>query len=291
MTVGTINVPAIPAWQTVNVVSTVNLPDLEPSVLGTNTQFTVTMFPDATFVTNMVYPGFAPLGPGKDQTSLTINPNPDITATQSPLPDLAATTVSIPSTPLEWGQKFQVSTNIQNIGQGAAGSFNVAYILVGPSGSLTNGLVLADVPNAGIQPGASQSLVQTLALPPRVPSGLTISAVNVGRIAVVLDPDHAVDEVTKTDNDAVSGPATLRVLGTDGSSTVPTGPPILLTQSVTPTTPKLTPHQAALRSFTPKPGVKIHRRQTKSSFSFSSIEHNLSIFPSKVTDLVKNIFK
>jgi hypothetical protein len=293
VTVGTFNVPAIPAWQTVNVVGSVTLPNLEPSILGANTQFTLTVVPDSTYVTNTVYPGVAPQGPGKDQSSVTVNPNPNITTTRGPLPDLAATTVSIPSSALIWGQSFPVSTTIQNIGQGDAGAFNVLYLLVGPSGSTTNGIVLADVPQSGLAAGASLPLSQTLSLPPRVPNGLSLSAVTVGRIAVLLDPQDALDEVTHTDNTAFSGPATVRVVGTNGSSTVPTGPPILLTQSVTaaPATkagPKLAQH--TLKT-TLRPGGKIHRRATKHTVTFTSIEHNLTIFPSKVTDLVKNIFK
>jgi hypothetical protein len=129
-----------------------------------------------------------------------------------------------------------------------------------------------------------------LTLPVRVPSGLVLDALGVGRIAVVIDPENAIDEVTNNDNVAVSGPATLRLLGTDGSSTVPNAPAISLTQTLS-QSPRPAKAPRAHHVAVPKPGAKIHRRPTKSPFSFWSIEHNLTVFPKRVGDLVKNIFK
>jgi hypothetical protein len=197
--------------------------------------------------------------------------------------------MTVPSTPLAWGRTFNVSTKVQNIGQGGSGNFNVVYMLVGASGSLANGIVLADVPVNGLAAGASTDLTQTLQLPVRVPNGLTLDSVGVGKIAMVIDPENAVDEVTNNDNLSISGPITLRLLGTDGSTTVPTAPPITLTQTVAPARTPVSKHpRHPVVHRTPR---RIHRRPVKDSFDFSSIEHNLSVFPKKVGDLVKNIFK
>ena len=67
---------------------------------------------------------------------------------------------------------------------------------------------------------------QTVHLPSVLPNGQSIPSDALGRIAVLVDPDHDVDETLRSNSLAESAPVTLRVLGTDGSSTVPTSPPI-----------------------------------------------------------------
>ena len=67
---------------------------------------------------------------------------------------------------------------------------------------------------------------QTVHLPSVLPNGQSIPSDALGRIAVLVDPDHDVDETLRSNSLAESAPVTLRVLGTDGSSTVPTSPPV-----------------------------------------------------------------
>jgi hypothetical protein len=223
-------------------------------------------------------------------TALQFLPNSN-TPTRGPLPDLASTSMTVPSTPLAWGRSFNVSTAVQNIGQGDSGPFKVVYLLVGASGSLANGIVLADVPISGLKAGATTNLTQTLQLPVRVPSGLTLSSVGIGKIAMVIDPEDAVDEVTKNDNVSISGPVTLRLLGTDGTTTVPNSPALTLTQTVS-STPPPAHGPRHLRVVHPaKTPKKIYRRPTKHKLNFDTVTHNLSVFPKHIEDLVKNIFK
>ena len=71
-TVGYLNVPAIPAWQTVNVQQQITLPATAPSSLSGDTQFTLSMAQDADYVTNPIYPHVATQGQGLDLTPITI---------------------------------------------------------------------------------------------------------------------------------------------------------------------------------------------------------------------------
>ena len=53
---------------------------------------------------------------------------------------------------------------------------------------------------------------------------MTLSSLGVGRIAVIVDPENVINESFKNNNTAESGPVTLRLMGTDGSSYVPNLP-------------------------------------------------------------------
>ena len=73
-TVGYLDVPAIPAWQTVNVQQQITLPATAPSSLTSDTQFTLSMAQDADYVADPIYPHVATQGQGLDTTPLTIAP-------------------------------------------------------------------------------------------------------------------------------------------------------------------------------------------------------------------------
>jgi hypothetical protein len=146
-------------------------------------------------------------------------------STQPVLPDLAATTVVAPS-PLDWGHSFQVDTMVQNIGRGNAPPFVVRFILTGANGSTSFALFLGDVKINGLAAGASQQLDPTLTLPAEVPNGLSLASLGYGRIAMVIDPDSNLNESLRTNDSAESAPLLLRLLGTDGTSTVPMAPPV-----------------------------------------------------------------
>ena len=71
MTIGYLNVPAVPAFQTVNVTGQIVLPAVPPSLLAGNTDFTLSMIPDADYVTDPTYPHEATQG--RDQYVKVVN--------------------------------------------------------------------------------------------------------------------------------------------------------------------------------------------------------------------------
>ena len=115
VTVGDIAVPAVPAFQSVNVQQQVTLPAIEPLTLNSATQFTVSVVQDADFLTQPVYPRIADQGTGLDQGPLGIGPGPLAGSPQGPTPDLAPSAVLVSQNSLYWGQQFQVSAAIQDI--------------------------------------------------------------------------------------------------------------------------------------------------------------------------------
>ena len=83
VSIGSLNVPAIPAYQTVNVVQNITLPANLPVLLGSttgNTAFTLSMIQDADYVTNSAYPHLPEVGLGYDLVNMTISPSANATA-------------------------------------------------------------------------------------------------------------------------------------------------------------------------------------------------------------------
>ncbi len=178
------------------------------------------MTQDADYVTNALYPHQPDQGVGYDQTPITITVNPDSTATTGPLPDLATSSVLGPTSTVRWGQSIAVTTEIQNLGQGAAGPFMVRFLLTGQGGSINDALFLGDVTIPGLAAGANQQLTQTLQLPTRLPAGLTLNSVGYARIAVIADPENFINETLKSNNESISAPFIVRLPG--NATTVPT---------------------------------------------------------------------
>jgi CARDB len=325
-TIGYVNIPAVPAWQTVNVVQPITLPAAPPSSLAGNTQFTLSMIEDSDYVTNPITPHIAAQGPGQDSLAVTINSDANTLPTPTVLPDLAPTNVTAPSTTVFWGYYFQVGATIQNIGQVAAGPFTVQFVLTGSDGALNRNIVLGETTISGLAANSSQQISQTLSLPSALPSGVSINSATIGRVAVIVDPDQAVDESVRSNDVADSNPVTLRVLGTDGTTIVPNLPPIgtspslgaaqvagtlQATSSVTKSSPSALAARGSLHNITParntakaaraaslasararrlakKQGQKLHRKAPPPHQSLTSkIEHQLKVFP----DNVKNFFK
>ena len=54
--------------------------------------------------------------------NMTINPSTTATTSTAPLPDLAASSVLLSSNSISWGETFQVTTTVQNLGAGDAGA-------------------------------------------------------------------------------------------------------------------------------------------------------------------------
>jgi hypothetical protein len=280
VTIGDIIVPPIPAWGSVNVEANIPLPVTPPQLLAGDSQFTLSIMPDADYLTNIVYPHLAPGGPGVDQLSVNITVPPGTTPPPlGPLSDLAAGAVTSTPATLAWEHSFSVSTVVQNLGSADPGPFRVRFLLVGASGDTSHALFLGDQIVQDLPPGGTTVLDPTLTLPLRLPASVTLSSIGTGRIAVVVDPENLINETFKNNNIATSGPVALKVLGTDGSSFVPNLPPPaqLLGVNATATTTTL-----VAPVFTP-PTRRLHRKPpAKTTFL-----HTLSVFPKQVNDFLK----
>ena len=225
VTIGDINVPAIPAFQTVNVVQQVTLPAVEPLTLSNATQFTISMVQDGDFLTQPVYPRIAGQGPGHDQGPIGISPGPLAATPQGPTPDLAPSTVVVSQSTLYWGQQFQVGAVVQNVSNVAAGPFTVRFVAAGASGDVSHGIFLGDVQVPGLAANASTNVLTTVQLPAKLPYGTSIASPAYSQVYAIADPEDTVNESLRSNNMASSAPILLQVVGTDGTTTtVPTYP-------------------------------------------------------------------
>jgi hypothetical protein len=218
--IGNIIVPPLGPYQTVNLVQNITLPAVEPSAIANYTNFGLTMTQDADYVTDDLYPHQPDQGTGLDQTSISITTSSTSTATLGSLPDLAASSVLLSKTSVQWGSTVKATTEIQNLGLGAAPSSQVFFILTGQSGSLTDAIFLGETTLPALAPGASQDVSQTLQIPSRLPAGVTLNAVGYGRIEVLTNPDNFIGESLYTNGGALSQPFILRLPG--DATTVPT---------------------------------------------------------------------
>lgn len=218
--IGTITVPPLGPYQTYNTVATITLPAVEPLAIANYTNFGLTMTQDSNYVTNDLYPNSPTQGAGYDQTPITITTSSTSTATTGSLPDLAASSIVGPNGTVRWGQSIPVSTDIQNLGQGAAGPFQVFFVLTGQAGSIDDAIYLGQTTISGLNPGQTQQVDQTVTLPTRLPSGVTLNSVGYGRIAVIVDPDNFINETLKSNNESISAPFIVRLPG--NATTVPT---------------------------------------------------------------------
>jgi hypothetical protein len=296
VTLGYISIPAVPAWQTTNVVQTFTLPATAPAIFGTATQFTISMVQDVNYQTNPIYPHAPTQGNGLDLSQITIAPGPVSTANTASPPDLAAGTVAAPTNGLHWGMGFPVTATVQNVGQGVAGPFNVVFVLTNPTGSSAAAIYLGSAPIAGLAAGASRTISTTLMLPQRLPSGISMAGIGTGRIAMLIDPENVVNETTTANNLSYSNPVVLRLLGADGTSAVPTSPAPVLGQpqpagNLTPTpglTSKLTPAQ---RRSQRQQFRRLHLRNIPEKKSLAQkVEDRLKVFPQQIGDAFKDLF-
>jgi hypothetical protein len=228
ITIGNIAIPALGPFQTVNIAQQITLPPYAASLLAGQTTFQISMIQDADHQASLLTQPPIIQGTGKDTAAITINNGPNTPTTSGALPDLAAGTVTAPTTPIYWGNGFQVSTTVQNLGQAAAPAFNVEFLLTGTDGTNSSQAIYlgSALVTAGLQPNYSQNITQDLTLPARLPFGMTVGAVSYGRIVAVVDPENMVDETFKNNNNSQSAPVTLRIFGVDGNATVPTTAPV-----------------------------------------------------------------
>ena len=198
----------------VNVEQTINLPVTPPELLTNDSQFTLWVEPDANYLTNPVYPHVPSGTQGVDEQTVSITVPPGTTPPAlGPLSDLAAGAVTTSASTLFWGQSFSTQAVVQNLGDANPGPFDVRFILVGASGNISTGIFLGDTTVAGLAPGAAQVVNQTLTLPLRLPAGVTLSSLGVGRIVAIVDPENVINETFNNNNTATSGPVTLQAHG------------------------------------------------------------------------------
>ena len=277
VTIGSLDVPAVPAYQTVNVVQGITLPAPPPTLLAGTTKFTLSLVQDSDYQNDALYPHVAHQGLGLDMAALEIDPNPNATTPVAARPDLAASAVTVPVSSLVWGQDFPLAATIQNVGAVDAGPFLVQFVLSGDgSGTLNNGIFLGAATVNGLKAGTSENLTELLHLPIRLPQGLNITGGGTGRVAVVIDPENRIDEPLKSNNVAQSNPVSLRLYnpnGTTGGLTTPgattLGP---ITTAGTPSHPK-----------------HIHARVVHSISITKKVENHLKVFPTQVNDFFHSV--
>ena len=279
--------------RSVNLVQTITLPANVPNLLTStdgNTAFTLSMIQDADYVTNANYPHLPSVGLGYDMVNMTISPSPTATGQHGPAagPGVLAR-CSSSANALSWGETFQVTTAVQNLGQGDAGPFTVRFLLIGENGNVNTGIFLGDAQIPGLAGGYNQPLVQTLQLPSRVPAGMSLNSVGYARIAVIVDAENTVNESLISNNLGESAPLIVRLPGTNGTSVVPTtasaglpslkAQPAPKTQAAARSGPRREPRSAAS-----EPLKKLHRKPAKTE---PSIVHEITSLPTKVNDLIK----
>ena len=292
ITIGDFTVPPIPAWQTANVTQSIQLPAGPASSLASTTNYVLSMVEDADFLTNPMTnrPGNA--GIGIDQATITINPNTAGYTPPKQLPDLAPASVVVPTTNLYWGTTFQAQANIQNLGQVDASNFRVRFLLTGSNGATNQAVVLGDAIIPGLKAGYSQNIVQTLKLPNRLPYGTNLSSLAYGRIVVVVDPEQSIDESVRSNNLAASSPVILRVLGSDGTTTVPTGPPISYAPPTTTATAATTTTAGTVKVTTHVVTRRAHyQKVVPKKPAVNPIIHQLDQYQRKVTKAFKDLSK
>jgi hypothetical protein len=254
VTIGSIAVPALPAFQTTNVVQQVTLPAIPPATLAGQGAYLISLIQDADNVASVAFTPQKMQGLGLDSAIIAITPGPQTQPMPTDRPDLAASGIVLPGVPVYWGQNIQVSTSVQNIGKADAPPFKVRFVLTGVNGATDHAIFLGDAIVSGLKANFSQSIIQNLQIPSRVPAGYSIGAITYGRIIAIVDPENQVDETVKGNNESQSAPVTLQVFGTNGSGMVPTSP------AVRTNLPPATQIAQAKAKAKAKPAPKVHRK-------------------------------
>ena len=188
MGIGTITVPPLGPYQTINLVQNITLPAVEPLSIANYTNFGLTMTQDANYLTNDLYPNQPAQGVGYDQTPITITTSSTSTATAGPLPDLAASSDHRADRHDPMGP---VVPGLHGRPEPRPGRRRTVPGLLPDDrpGRLDQRRDLPR-PDHGLRPRrrGSQAINQTLTLPTRLPSGVTLNSVGYARIAVIVDP-------------------------------------------------------------------------------------------------------
>lgn len=248
ITVGSLNVPAVAAWQTATVTGNITLPLAPPASLVGSTQFTLSIVQDADFVTNAMSPHGPFRGAGYDMTAIAVQAPTNLNALINVArPELSVTHVTAPTLPLTIGQPFQVTATVKNSGHLDSSAYRVRFLLVGTNSDMSNALFLADATVDPLTAGTTHDVVQTLTIPTKLPSGVSLNGTQ-ARIAVIVDPEHVLDDANPTNNTNVSDPVSLRVVGST-DTTVTTSPTTTTTSPSTTaaTTPRPAKAPTAVR--------------------------------------------
>jgi CARDB len=297
--IGSIIVPPLGPYQTVNLVQNVTLPAVEPSSIANYTNFGLSMVQDADYVTNDLYPHQPDQGAGLDQAAISITTSSTSTATIGNLPDLAASSVLLSKSTVQWGSSVQVNTEIQNLGLGASPSSLVFFILTGQSGSMTDAIFLGEATIPALASGATEPISQTVSLPVRLPSGVSLGSIGYARIEVLTNPENDFDESIYTNGASLSQPFIVRLPG--NATTVPTTqaagtlPTIqeLATQSENKAKVAAAERLAArvaARNAT-KPAKKLHRKVGQGGLNVAkaavSVGSEITKLPNQIYDAIK----
>lgn len=301
--IGSLAIPPLSAYQTVNLVQTFTLPAVAPSSIAAYTNFGLTMTQDADYLTNDQYPHQSDQGIGLDQAAITITTSATSTATAGSLPDLAASSVVLSKSTVQWGSTVQATTEIQNLGAGAAPPSTVFFILTGQSGSLTDAIFLGETTIPALASGASQPINQTLQLPATLPAGVQLGSVGYARIEVLTNPENDFEESVYSNGGALSQPFIVRLPG--NATTVPTAQPAGTLPSIAQLAEKsqnaaksaVAEAQAAkvaariaARNAT-KPPKKLHRKAGKGGLNIAksavSVGTEITKLPTQVYDALK----
>jgi hypothetical protein len=221
-TLGTINVPALPAGQSVTLQNTLMLPVIAPSVLATSSSLTLSLIQDVDYQANPIAPHTATKGPGLDSATLAVAGVNGTVIAPSTLPQLAVSSIQVPTAALAWGQTTQVGVTLQNSGTADAGPIRVQFALVDPNNP-GNALVLGNSTVAGLKAGFSQSITQTIKMPPNI-AGQIPPATAPGAIQVTIDPEHSVDQLSRAGNTLSSAAVTVNLVNFDGYGNIVTSP-------------------------------------------------------------------
>ncbi len=304
--IGTITVPPLGPYQVVNLVQNITLPAVEPLGIANYTNFGLTMTQDSNYLTNDLYPNQPDQGAGYDQTAISITTSTTSTATSGPLPDLATSSVVAPVGTVTWGQSFPVSTVVQNLGQGDAGAFQVFYLLTGQAGTINDAIYLGQTDVSGLAAGANDPITQTLTLPTRLPSGVTLGSVGYGRIAVIVDPNNFINETLKSNDETISAPFIVRLPGsattvptTAAAGSLPTVAQVAKQQQNAIKAAKALKWAEAVRAKqaakaatkAPKPAKKLHRKQPPKTNSVVGATVSLATEVTKLPHQIYSVLK
>lgn len=295
VTIGSLDVPAVAAWQTVTVSGNVTLPATPPAVLLGSTLFTLSVVQDADFTASAMSPHLATGGAGYDMTAIAIQAPANTTAlVNAPRPELSVSQVKAPSLPLTLGQPFQITATVKNSGKLDAGPYRVRFLLVGAGGGANPGLFLGDATIDGLAAGSSHDVVQTLTVPTKLPSGVAYNT-NQGRLAVIVDPEHTLDDANPTNNAAVSDVVTLRLVGAPETVVTPSQPTATATRTAT------NPIQVKRTTTTVKkatqpvpakpPTTPVRVRPKKFGPQAPRSTARLAVFPARVVHQVRSLVK
>jgi len=297
VTIGNIDVPAIPAFQSTNVVGHVVLPAVEPTTLAGATQFTISIVQDGDFLTQPIYPRVADQGPGFDQGPIGIAPGPAAGQPPAVLPDLAPASVVVSQNSLAWGQQFQVGAVIQNVGQAASGPFRVRFVATGIGGDVSHGVFLGDTTvTTGLAANSSINVLASVQLPAKLPFGTSLANPAYARIYAIVDPEDVINQAMRANNMSSSAPVLLAVPTSDGSTpaTVPTYPQNIYTVPALAAQAAKTTAKATLGK--PKPAsskpVKKHKVDFLASISESisnTVVKQIKAIPHGITSFLNNI--